>query len=201
MTNKQIATRQTTAAPAITTRELGTLIEVLSNRLEEHHVWPPHYSISSDQVPTVEQRGALEIRKTELEAAFTPADEAEIVKKISVLRQAFPTGRDTDVGTMLKLYVEVLKVFPEWVIGQACRQYLNGEAGDGKFAPTPPEMVKQCSALMTTHRAQLSKINRILNAEVRPVVKITPEETARRSAMLAELTKSFSVPDGKGEPA
>lgn len=201
MTNKQIATRQTTAAPAVMTRELGTLIEVLTNRLEAHHVWPPHYSISSDQVPTAEQRGALEARKTDLEAAFIPAVETNIIKKITVLRQGFPTGRDTDVGTVLKLYVEVLKVYPEWAIGQACRQYLNGEVGDGKFAPTPPEMAKQCSALMVSHRVQLVKINRILNAEVRAVVKLTPEEMVRRNAMLSELTKSFSVPDGKVETA
>gem|GEM_PF-6082084 len=197
MTKNQITTRPTAAPPSVTTRELGMMIDVISNRLEQHHVWPPHYSISSDQAPTTAQRGALEVRKAELEAALTPADEQKIAEMIAVLRQPFPTQRDTDSATVLKLYVEVLKVFPEWAIAQTCRRFMTGEAGDGKFAPTPPEMVKQCAALVTAHRAQLIKIDRILNAEVKASVNLSPEELAKRSAALSELTKSFSVPDDK----
>jgi hypothetical protein len=105
---------------------------------------------------------------------------------------------ETSLHGKLELYAAAVASFPEWAIGDACRRFIEGRAGDSRYVPSAAQLAQECRDIVQPHHEEHVKIARILTANVYHVP--APEERERVadgfSKLLAEIggTKVVSRP-------
>lgn len=75
-------------------------------------------------------------------------------------------GDEIEHRARLAIYLADLAWFPAWAINEAATRFRRGVCGDGKFLPTPGEMVRECSRLVGEVATQKQKIEEVLAARV-----------------------------------
>lgn len=159
-------------------------------------------AISDRYAPSAEQRALLTSRRDALIVATGRADPVRIKQMVAALRLGLKAQATTEAGAAaaLELNIRALAHFPEWTVSEACRRFNNGEAGEGTFVPTPAELANECRALLAPVHDELTKLRRVLDAEV--YVEPTAEQRGRiadgMDALIADLKRSNVV---QGEAA
>lgn len=189
-------TTRSKSSPLVPTRAMDDLIGRLMGQMTPVSAVPGLYEISDACAPSAEARGALQGRADHLASGLTAAEPEAISRCITSLGVVLPSrSTNAEAAKMeLALTVEALKAFPEWAVANVCRRYLDGRLGNGRYAPTPPELAKACRELIAPFQAEAAKIQRILNAQV--YREPTEEERARVQAKVDELKRSFTSAPG-----
>ena len=113
---------------------------------------------------STEARDQLQAHLAKLTRWLGGSSAVEVIPHVAVLRSAMAkaggsAGQEQDV---LMTYAMVLSELPLWAITRACKDYLTGKVGDGRFAPTPAEIAQRCRVLMSRYVEDRCKIERAL---------------------------------------
>ena len=110
------------------------------------------------------ERHGLEAHLANLNQALSGCRESDVVKHVAVLRMAMAKAGGTagQEEQVLMTYAMVLSELPLWAISRACKDFLHGRVGDGRFAPTPAEIAMRCRVLMARYVEDRVKIERVL---------------------------------------
>lgn len=117
-----------------------------------------------------ERRQSLTAHLAELNRKLGGCRESDVIKHVAVLRLAMAKagtshGQEEQV---LMTYAMVLSELPLWAITRACKDFLHGRVGDGRFAPTPAEIAARCRTLMARYVEDRAKIERALGVAKAP---------------------------------
>jgi hypothetical protein len=114
---------------------------------------------------------------------------------------AAPDGSPDEQRDVLKVYRAVLEGISYRGLRQACRAYLTGSKGDGRWMPKAGELRQAAADATRQLEEEVGKIYRVVNA------KIAPPVDSRRQARVMELADETAralrnLPDPlfKGEP-
>lgn len=130
-----------------------------------------------------DERRALTERADYLADMLAPAPRDAILRSVGALRVMkgeAAVDRETREALM-NAHTMLLGHFPAWAIEDACAKFMRGR---DRFAPDAGEIAAACEALLIPHRAELRKIEHVLDAEVQP--QQTDEDRAK---VLAELER------------
>lgn len=99
--------------------------------------------IRPSAAPTVEERERLEARRRDLDIALRPADDMEIIQRVTKLALRFPSTRVPDEAGTTQAYCEELREYPLWAIDEGIRTVCSSRKGTAAaFLPSAPEIVE-----------------------------------------------------------
>lgn len=171
-----------------------TLVRAFTNRLEEGSDWRRR-ALPARLAPTDEQREVMERRVEQIDRWLAPSRQAAIVRAVGLVRgaMAVPAGASDDV---FSVFVEVLKPFPEPVVEDVCRKFLDGRLGNRVYAPTPAEIAHECRLSVADALAERGRIMLVLDAEVYD----TPSD-AEREEIRQKLAEFLAETGAKAQEA
>jgi sarcosine oxidase gamma subunit len=170
--------------------QTDTTVRVFTNRLEEGSDFRRR-ALPARLAPTDAQRDLMASRVAQIDRWLAPSRQAAIIRAVGMVRgaMAVPAGASDDV---FSIYVEVLRPFPEPVVEDVCRRYLDGRLGNRVYAPTPAEIAHECRLAVSDALAERGKIALILDAEVyaTPTEEERQEVEAQAAALIEELAQA-----------
>lgn len=171
-----------------------SLIRAFTNRLEEGSDWRRR-ALPARLAPTEEQRELMVRRVEQIDRWLAPSRQAAIVRAVGLVRgaMAVPAGSGDDV---FSVFVEVLRPFPEPVVEDVCRKFLDGRLGNRVYAPTPAEIAHECRLSVADALAERGRIMLVLDAEVYD----TPSE-AEREEIQRKLAEFIAETGAKSQAA
>lgn len=176
-----------------------TLVRAFTNRLEEGSDWRRR-ALPARLAPTDEQRQAMAVRVEQIDRWLAPSRQAAIIRAVGLVRgaMAVPTGASDEV---FSVFVEVLKPFPEPVVEDVCRKFLDGRLGNRVYAPTPAEIAHECRLSVADALAERGRIMLVLDAEVYETPSDAEREEIRQklAEFMAETAEKSqgAIRDGK----
>lgn len=139
-------------------------------------------------------------RVEQIDRWLAPSRQAAIIRAVGLVRgaMAVPAGASDDV---FSVFVEVLKPFPEPVVEDVCRKFLDGRLGNRVYAPTPAEIAHECRLSVADALAERGRIMLVLDAEVYDTPSDAEREEIRQklAEFMAETAAKSqgAVRDGK----
>jgi hypothetical protein len=106
------------------------------------------------------------------------------------LVMASPGVDRENAKALVEICVAALSDLPLFAIKSACRAYLLGEIGDGKWAPKPGEIYQTAKRYLVALEAERNKIKRVLEAKVIEVAR-NPAVVAQAVKEAAEVAKAI----------
>jgi hypothetical protein len=172
------------------------LVRRFSNHLEETADFRRR-AIPDRLAPTDDERRELKARVAEIDSGLGRASEASIRRAVGLVKglMASPAIGETTVDEILSGYALVLAPYPQPVIEDVCRRYLDGRLGNRVYAPTPAEIAHECREMLAPIYAERARIALILDAEVYETP--SPEQQAEvQAAYLAFVAETSSRAEG-----
>ena len=145
-------------------------------------------------------------RRQHVAAGLTPIGKSpdrsaveRIGRLIASLKAVFPgNAQDSDARLIVGTYLVALAGYPEWAIEAACRRFLDGRAGKGSYAPTPPELARECSSLVTPLYEEQAALDRILEANT--YREVPADERERLTAEFNKFAEELRWSNDMGKP-
>lgn len=158
-----------------------------------------------------------------LQRVLSPASPEDVAQAIGFLFKVLPMEnagssedeKDEIMEAQLAAYGEALRGYPRWAIIEARSAFIAGlvKGFNGRFAPTPPELGRECAARVDAYREKLGRMQkqaeevRALEAE-QGYGPLSPEARAYgerriselRAAALAERQQGQSIMPGYVDP-
>ena len=186
----------TMTAPSSTTRAMADLTGLFHGRLQEIPGNFRRKAISASLAPTVAERGVLEARRDELQAALCQGGKAHqpAAAQLVFVFPAFGADEISDAATIERL-VGTLAPYPVWAVSEAVQRFRHNRAvtaWDRGRCPTEPQIVAEVRAIMAPVEAELHRISSILDAEVLP--EPTEADRAKVAQLAADLARSMRFP-------
>lgn len=157
--------------------------------------------ISQSAAPTSEERAQLELRRDELDRWLVPADRNENERLIAALLASFSGARDPqDARTITKLTATAVSQFPAWIVGTACRRFLEGKAesaGVSDFAPSPPRLAEECRRILEPYAAERGRLIEVLGAHV--IRDPNPVDVMKIDRVVADLKAQLATGEDTSE--
>lgn len=144
--------------------QTDTLIRVFTNRLEDGTDWRRR-ALPSRLAPTEGERDLMRVRVSQIDRWLGPSRRAAIVRSVELMRAnlVIANGASDDA---VEGYVLVLTPFPEPVVEDVCRRYMDGRFGGRIYAPMPAEIAHECRLAVADALAERGRITLILDPEV-----------------------------------
>lgn len=153
--------------------------------------------IPADRAPTAEQRQWLSERSAMINAALRPAPEIEIEAELAALFATMGrrSGDEDDAKTIIAIYLADLAGIPGVALKQACADFRQGRAGDGKWVPTQAQIRARANEHLVAPRKELGDIERVLTAKTVP-----PINHANKAAVLAHVNETITILKANSNP-
>ena len=109
---------------------------------------------------------SLKNRRRDIDDCLTPAPQKTIAKVLTSLggMPAQSVANSDEAAALARQDVEDLADVSAWALESAARAYRRGEIEDGKWRPTAGQLRKEARRRENDVRAELYRINRLLNA-------------------------------------
>lgn len=147
---------------------------------------------------TAEERGKIESRARELDAALMSYREAQkdiLASAIVKMLKAFPAMHKHDLRAALQIaqgYLEVVAGEPPWAILAVCHSVRTGVAGcNPAWPPNEPEFAARVRAQTDPYRERLRQVRALLAAEAEQ------QSDASRRPTYEELRARYDGPHGE----
>lgn len=174
-------------------------ITELLGRLEPVPGQPTRFCVPSERAVTTAERQALSGVAERLEHELAPwTNERHVDVVVSRVLLGFEQGRgrgDAENGMLIAEYIAGLKGLPIGAIHAAAERFRSGETllpWVRRFRPSPAEFAAEAREGLIPKRTQLSRVRRILAAEV--YTPPTPEEAAKVQKAAAAYLKGRGFP-------
>jgi len=164
--------------------ETDTIVRGLTNRLEDSSDWRRR-ALPDRLAPTEHERQVMTARVEVIDRWLAPSRKAAIIRAVGTVRGLMAIASSTGDADPLDGYAMVLAPFPEPVIEDICRRFLDGRLGNRVYAPTPAEIAHECRLAVAEALAERGRIALILDAEI----YTTPSEADR--AKIEELHREY----------
>jgi hypothetical protein len=107
----------------------------------------------------------MQARVHDIDRWLSPSRRPAIVRAVELMRAnlVIANGASDDA---VDGYVIVLTPFPEPVVEDVCRRYMDGRLGGRIYAPMPAEIAHECRLAVADALAERGRITLILDAEV-----------------------------------
>lgn len=161
----------------------GRWFDAKLGRLERHGggVW----AIDERHALTAPERNWLVERQGALAASFAPADRETIRTAVARFFLRWPNVAKGDADARRETYVRELMAFPLWAVIEGMK------AVGGEFLPPSPVVAAACEAAVTRARAEVLRVDRLLNAVTYRVP--TQEERDASIERVNALVKEFKA--------
>lgn len=193
--SRALASVRTTGAlvpPADPATDLA--LRSLSNRLES--LGGSRYALTGP-FPDAD-RARLEARADELAALLQPGSPADILRSVGMLRTIKgEVALEGEARTaLMNAHLALLDHVPAWTIEAVCKAFMRSR---DRFAPDPGVIADACEVHLVPVRAELRRIEHVLNAETdAPVTDAEREEVAGLCAnLIAELARKAQADDDR----
>ena len=203
--SRALATSRPEAAVSTEVREaLAARIEELHGRLEVDPARPTHFSVRSDRAVTTAERRALSAVARRLTRQLEAGDSAELLAGVvNRFLRRYEHGNAThpvDQKMLEEEYTAAVRDLPLWAVQEASERFRSGRTLIKRrigFRPDSAEFALEAREGMIPTRAQLVRVNRVLNAEV---YALPSAKDQAKVAGLAEAFKAQSMAGGAGRP-
>lgn len=187
-----IAIRQPSTVPSLPVKAQLALSSMLS-AIEPMGLG---YLIPSERAPTAEQRQWLAERSIMISGAMQPLPEADMLAELGALFATMGrrSGDELDSNVVISTYLADLEGIPGFAFRQACADFRQGKAGDGKWAPTQAQLRTRANEILVGPRKELADIERVLTAKVIP-----PIDRANREKVMAHVNETLDILRSKSE--
>lgn len=140
--------------------------------------------IPAERAPTAEQRQWLAERSIMISGTLRPAPEIEIEAELAALFATMGrrSGDEDDARTIIAIYLADLAGIPGFALKQACADFRQGRAGDGKWVPTQAQIRTRANEYLVGPRKEIGDIERVLTAKVVPAVNRANQEFVQAHA-------------------
>lgn len=140
--------------------------------------------IPAERAPTGEQRQWLAERSIMISGALRPAPELEIEAELAALFATMGrrAGDEDDAKTIIAIYLADLAGIPGFALKQACADFRQGRAGDGKWVPTQAQIRSRANEYLVGPRKEIGDIERVLTAKVVPPINRKNQEFVQAHA-------------------
>ena len=158
--------------------EIGSILNVLD----------PDGTIPATHAMKPAMRAALQARINELTALMQGSQEDEIIDDLLAMFMNLrrPKGDENDATLRVRNYCGILADVPPFAVKKAIGNYLFGNAGDGAFAPTAPELRKEALRYVEPFRIEKARITKALDAKPRE-----SQSAERRDRALAHAQETI----------
>ncbi|WP_267355689.1 MULTISPECIES: hypothetical protein [unclassified Methylobacterium] len=148
---------------------MDRLTRVFSNKLEDHPADFRRKTIAAVDVPTGQDRAALETRRDVLRAALTATPGRQSTQAILLLigSKAVYGASDREIGIKVAAYARALASQPTWAIERAIERLSRPNwrcLWDGSGCPSEADVGAECRYETLPFEAELARIETILDA-------------------------------------
>lgn len=152
--------------------------------------------IPSERAPSGEQRQWLAERSVMITGAMQPLPEVDLRMEITALFATMGrrSGDDEDAKAIVAIYLADLAGIPGFALRQACADFRQGRAGDGKWVPTQAQIRTRANEILVGPRKELGDIERVLTAKVTP-----PVNHANREKVMAHVNETLEILRSKSD--
>lgn len=197
-------TRPEAAIPTEVREALAAKIEELHGRLEEDPARPTRFSVRSDRAATTRERQALSAAARRLTRQLEPCDSPELLAgAVNRFLRRYEHGNaihPVDQRLLEEEYAAAVRDLPLWAVTEASERFRSGRTLIKRrigFRPDSAEFAIEAREGMIPVRAQLVRVNRILNAEVYELP--SPKDRAKVEK-LADAFRAQSMAGADGRP-
>jgi hypothetical protein len=126
-----------------------------------------------------------------------PGERKAILTELAKMFAAFPAQEQSDIPTSLRMdaYLEAIGLKPAWAVREARLRVIRGETDlSTRFAPTPPQLALEVSAVLRPLQDDLVDLDRLSVAEVYEQDPVpAPEERALVAEGFQRLRADLAV--------
>ncbi len=154
--------------------------------------------IPAERAPTGEQRQWLSERSIMISGALRPAPDIEIEAELAALFATMGrrSGDEDDAKTIIAIYLADLAGIPGFALKQACADFRQGRAGDGKWVPTQAQIRTRANEYLVGPRKEIGDIERVLTAKVVP-----PINRDARDKVMVHVNETLEILRANGDKA
>lgn len=148
--------------------------------------------IIAANAPTMAERDMLQSRVAAIDAVLAPGDPRNMTAPIlkCFVALASRSGDGMDLQTRAAVFAQVLQGSSQWAVEQACADFCDGRAGDGKWAPTAAEINQRVGVLVSPWQIERKRIVDVLEAKV-----VDKPDKETRSESVARVRAEWSLGD------
>lgn len=176
----------------LTRRDID-LIDVFHNRLEPAGV---DWMLSAAQAPSEAQRANLAAAHTALLAHLAPASAKYIKTHVHLMFAEMSANAahatQDEAKAVADMYASSLKDLPAWALDRAFKAARHGKLNDGGHPATPAQLRIYAGQEMTHDVADLTKVDRVLKAKIRPTRASDPDAHAANLARCRALREELA---------